>query len=359
MELKIDPILKEQIIERGLNLPPFLNESQIVKIELLDYCYYKFLLYLFKLFILFRLRIIGNSYKNYNKNLTNNDEVEEIYNREAKTYERKHHITTNFRDTWWRRQVGTDIASHTTSSKEPLKILDVATGVGLSVEEMLKIMKLFNKKGAISAIDYSQEMLNVAKFVTTPRIAKLNLTNEENKVEFLRADARNLRKGKLQTFSDNYFDCAAVMFGIGGIDNPLQCLRELLSVLKIGGIISLIDIHRPILSLEERWPFFIFKRSANAFSILAWENITKPIVLGRLWGWRDTTILFYILPLIAIKDQKTSRFYSFRTKNFILDNEQWWFNLQVMSTGKIVAEKIEINLDEYELRNRTLLKLEI
>ncbi|MEK7567965.1 MAG: class I SAM-dependent methyltransferase [Patescibacteria group bacterium] len=359
MKLKIDPILKKQIIEREKNLPPFLNEPQITEIGIFDYSYYKILLSLFKFFILFRLKIIGTSYKDYDENLIDNDEVEKIYGREAKSYEQKHHITTNYRDTWWRRQVGIDIVSHAIHSKEPLKILDVATGVGLSVEEILKMMKLFNKKGVISAIDYSQEMLNVAKSVTVPRLVKLNLINNENAVKFLRADARNLQKSELQTFTDNYFDCATIMFGIGGIDNPIQCLSEVLTVLKKGGTISMIDIHRPILSLEEKWPFFVFKRSANAFNILAWEQITKPIVLGKLWGWRDTTVLFYILPFIVIKDEKTNRLYSFKTKNFILDNEKWWFNLQVMFTGKIVAEKIEIDEKEYEYRRNVLLKLEI
>ena len=93
-------------------LPPYVFVSDEIEINWFYYRYYILLLAVFKILLKWRLKILGSFYKKYD-NDPKHKEVENIYTREAKNYEYKHHLTTNFRDTWWRRQIGLEIIMFT------------------------------------------------------------------------------------------------------------------------------------------------------------------------------------------------------------------------------------------------------
>jgi ubiquinone/menaquinone biosynthesis C-methylase UbiE len=361
MKLTSKPLFVVENAEASY-FPAFLTKPFEVEISTITYWYYRFLLFIIYAIIRFRLRMVSwrDKYKKKSDSLTN-DEVAEIYRREAKTYERKHHLTTNFRDTWWRRQSGTDVISYAKRKeiKTPIKLLDLATGIGLSVEEMFEVFRSFKIKVTASAVDYSEEMLDQAMKIILPRMTATGLLKKgEREVIFQRGDARNLREGGTAkgfvSFHSGSFDCVTMMFGIGGIDNPLKVFEEILLVLKDGGILSLNDMHRSIYEFQERWPFFIGKKNGNAFSFLSWEYITKPLVLHTLWGWRDTTALFYTLPLITAYDKDNQAWYGFEIHNFFLDNEIWWYGIPAMSTARIVVEKVALTSEEAKNRQKIL-----
>lgn len=69
------------------------------------------------------------------------DEVDEVYAREARTYDRKHHLTTRGMDLVWRRSAGWLLATYARRTTEPLKVLDLCTGTGLAVKEIHGITK--------------------------------------------------------------------------------------------------------------------------------------------------------------------------------------------------------------------------
>ena len=355
------PIFKRTASNTAEYLPHYVFETHEYTLNFLTYYYYRSLLFIIKFIIKLRLRILDSAYKNYIKDeYLSNEEVARIYEREARFYEKKHHLTTNFRDTWWRRQVALDIIDYIRINgkhTERIAVMDVATGTGLSVEEMLNIFKLYDVAVSITAMDYNEKMLEVAHTVILPRIKAAHLINEKRSVTFLRSDARNLLgkpKGGLTTFSQKSFDCVSIMFGIGGIDYPVFFLRDFLLILKPGCIISMHDIHRPYVFLNEHWPFFIGSKNAAAFTTLAWEQITTPLVLQSLWGWRDVSKLFYLLQLITVRDVKNQKFYGFTSLSFFMDTESWWFNLPVISTAKIVVEKIELTEEEASRRSNLL-----
>ena len=358
-KIRVAPIFKKSPFDTSAYLPSYVFETHEYTLRYFMYYYYLFLIFIFKFIIRLRMRMVTSSYQRYaSEQHLDNKEVEHIYKREARSYEKKHHLTTNFRDMWWRRQVALDFIDYIRVNKkytEQISIMDLATGIGLSVEEMLKIFKLYNNVSVkITGVDYNEEMLAVARTVILPRIRTANLINEKLTVSFLRSDARNLvgkAKDGFITFPQSSFDCVSIMFGIGGIDDPVACFEELLLILKTGGIISMHDIHRPYIFLNEHWPFFIGSKNAAPFTMLAWENITRPLVLQSLWGWRDVSKLFYLLPLITVRDAGNAKFYGFKLLSFFMDNESWWFNLPVIPTAKIVVEKIE--LTEEEARKRS------
>lgn len=346
--------------------PAFIVEEKIFYINQLTYYYYRTLFFLIKLIIRIRLRIIGTRYKKYKEFLLDNEEVEKIYKREAQNYENKHHLTTNFRDIWWRRQTGTDILSFVAfnNSVKKVKLLDIATGVGLSIEEMFKIFKEFNLKVEAIALDYNEHMLEQAKKITFPRMKSNGLIEEGTRdLSFVRGDARNLvddnkeNKDGLIKFPKNYFDCITIMFGIGGIDKSMEAIKEQLEILKPGGILSINDMHEPFYFFEEHTPFFVGKKNYPVFSFISWEVITKPLVLGTLWGWRDPTKNFYLPLLTSVYDEKSKKYYGFKTIHFSFNNEYWWFKLPVISTARIILEKIEITKSEFEEKTKLFEKL--
>src|SRR3989344_6322908 len=152
-------------------LPSFLFQREEINIGFIGYYYYTALLFFVYLVIKSRLGMLSLRYKRYTDGELHNNEVENIYNREAKKYEKKHHLTTNYRDTWWRRQSGTDVISFAKRNNlKRVNLLDIATGVGLSVEEMFKMFNLYEVEVTAQAIDYNTEMLNCANDVVYKRM---------------------------------------------------------------------------------------------------------------------------------------------------------------------------------------------
>src|SRR3989344_1574683 len=354
MNLENKAIISISDNENGRLIPAYATGDESFEISRLRYLYYKFLLSCIRFIVRIRLGYFGPKHSIDPMN----DEVEKIYHREAMTYERKHHLTTNFRDTWWRRHLGMDVVTHwmrvNQNGIDSVKILDLATGVGLSVEEMARVCSASGTNFDITALDYNQKMLDEGNrhILLRMRAEKL-LDDKKRKVSFVRGDARRLinnsnQDDNLQTFPKEYFDAVTIMFGAGGIDDPMAMFLEVLGVLKNGGIFDMLDIHRPIKGIKERWPFYIGEKNADVFAFLAWEYATKPLVLRALWGWRDPSFMFYVLPFV-VREEK-SRFWGFRTMSFKLNNEPWWLKLPVMKTGHIIVEKIEITKDEYTKR---------
>src|SRR3989344_581286 len=339
-------------------IPAYALKDETFELSSLRYKYYKFLLLCIRIIARVRLQYFGPK---HDVDPANNL-VEKIYHREAQTYERKHHRTTNFRDTWWRRQLGMDVVSHWMSDRDsgtiPIKLLDLATGVGLSAEEMLRVCLASEVSCDVTALDYNQKMLDEGIQYTLPRMRSEGLVDDKKrKASFVRGDARKLLaesrpENGLRTFDKNYFDVVTIMFGAGGVDDPLAMFCQVLGILKNGGVFAMLDIHRPVKEIRERWPFYIDSSHADVFAFLAWEYATKPLVLRALWGWRDPSYMFYVLPLVC-KEEK-GKYWSFRVMSLQLNNEPWWLKLPVMKTAHILVEKVEIPKDEYNKRTSIL-----
>jgi len=112
------------------------------------------------------------------------------------------------------------------------------------------------------------------------------------------------------------------------------------------------DMHKPVIGLKEKWPWFIGKKYGSAFQMMSWNRITKPLVLASLWGWRDPSYVFYLSSLTVTYDKIEKKYYGFEKDSLILDNELWWCNLPVISTAKIVLKKVEISKKEFQQRKK-------
>lgn len=285
------------------------------------------------------------------------NEVDRVYTRQAHGYDRTHHFTTRGQDTIWRRSAGWMVASF--RGKKFPDVLDLCTGTGLTVLEMMRVLREHDKRADIIGLDYNDAMLRVAcrRFEADAGAWKFQ---RPCNVRFVRGDATHLIERKklgsekiFEQFEPASFDVVTQVFGIGGIDDPISVFRETLSVLREGGQYLLIDMHQPIPNLPGEWPFCGAWIRTQGLEMYTYLKTTVPLALARLWAWRDTTLDFYLAPLICVQDGGS--YWGFRIVSRVVEPERWWLALPIMSTCRLLLEKVAIDQVEYE-RRRSILK---
>jgi ubiquinone/menaquinone biosynthesis C-methylase UbiE len=282
-------------------------------------------------------------------------EVEAVYDREADSYDAKHHLTTHGMDTVWRRWSGYAAVTLGRPQRRRLKVLDLCTGTGLAVKEMAHLLAHWSVEADIIGLDYNEKMLANAR--------KKNLEQPGVHVSFVRGDAMNLTEdhpagANLVRLPLGEMDLVTQMFGIGGICSPLLVFREVLKVLKPGGQYFLIDMHQPIPDQPGEWPLLFQWIKFPWFETLAYNDFTIPVVLKRLWGWRDTTSDFYLLPLVTWVDP-AGDCWGYHVINLETESQRWWFSLPLMPTAKIIVQKTSLSREEHEKRQKILSLLKI
>ncbi len=274
-------------------------------------------------------------------------EVESVYEREAATYDIKHHLTTRGMDTNWRRMAGWCVLAYEREKRTPLKILDLCTGTGLAVQEMLAVFSDWKITGEITGLDYSTAMLAGAR--------RRRLNKGSWRVAFVRGDATHLVEppAGFASIAAASHDIVTQVFGIGGIAHPEHVFTEVLRVLKPEGRYFLIDMHRPILNQPGELPTPFGWFPLPFLEATTYVRTTIPLALKRLWGWRDTTLDFYTLPLCTWQGEG-GIWWGFRVQRFDVESERWWFGLSVMPTAKMVTEKVELTVAEVKRRAKLL-----
>lgn len=107
----------------------------------------------------------------------------------------------------------------------PLIVLDLCTGTG----DMANLLKEKYPNAQITGIDFSSEMLKIAK-------AKWGKSPD---IEFLEADCSQL------PFESESFDLCIISFGLRNVENIEKVLREIYRVLKRDGIFINLDLGKP------------------------------------------------------------------------------------------------------------------
>ena len=143
-------------------------------------------------------------------------------------YDLINHIITWGLDRHWRW-----LAARECITSQPKKVLDLCCGTG---DLALNIARLSGSGIAISGIDYSQPMLEIAAH----KAEKLGLGK---RVSFLYGDVASL------PFPDNYFDCIGISFAFRNLTykNPQvkQYLAEIHRVLRPEGRFIVIETSQP------------------------------------------------------------------------------------------------------------------
>jgi len=275
-------------------------------------------------------------------------EVDGVYDREAVTYDWKHHWTTRWMDTGWRRFAAQVIAAQVSNRAGPKMLLDLCTGTGLTITEMLTELGQWPVGGIIVGVDYNKKMLMQAE--------QRDYGSDLWDVRLVRSDATCLTNCKLPSnewtcFDSETFHGVAQVFGIGGISDPISVFRQVLVTLKRGGVYVLVDMHMPIPGQPGRMPLF---GKTPLLEAMTYQRTTIPLALKRLWGWRDTTLDFYLLPLVAWQENE-HRWWGWEVLSRFVESERWWLGLPVMPVAKMVVRKVPLSADEGRRRNELLM----
>lgn len=162
--------------------------------------------------------------KPYNEEQTKKEQVEEMFDSIAPTYDKLNHILSLNIDRIWRRRV-----MRIVRRSKAVRIMDVATGTGDLAIAMAKRVD----RTQILGVDLSEEMLAVAR----QKIQKQGL---EERIMLEKGDAENL-----SMVADGSIDAVTVAFGVRNFENMERGLREMWRTLKDGGKLVVLEFSTP------------------------------------------------------------------------------------------------------------------
>lgn len=162
--------------------------------------------------------------KPYNEEESKKEQVEQMFDNIAPTYDRLNHILSFNIDRMWRRRV-----MRIVRRSKAQHVLDIATGTGDLAIAMTKSIDNITVLG----VDLSEEMLRVAE----QKVQRLGL---EQRIKLQKGDAENL-----QMIADASVDVVTVAFGVRNFENLERGLGELCRVLKPGGKVVVLEFSIP------------------------------------------------------------------------------------------------------------------
>ena len=162
--------------------------------------------------------------KPYDNSGDKGQQVEQMFDNIAPTYDVLNHRLSGDIDKRWRRKAIAQLAPF-----RPQKMLDIATGTG---DFALLAARMLQPQQLIGA-DISEGMMAVGR-------QKVQRQGLEKIISFRREDCMQL------SFADGSFDAVTAAFGIRNFKDLDTCLRELHRVLRPGGHLSIVELSAPV-----------------------------------------------------------------------------------------------------------------
>lgn len=176
------------------------------------------------------------------------EQVEEMFDHIAPTYDVLNHTLSLGTDRGWRRKAMDALGKY-----HPRHVLDVATGTGDFA--ILAARRLGTEGLRITGADISEGMMQVGR----EKVRQLGL---EHVISFRREDCTQL------SFDDASFDAVTVAYGVRNFQDLDAGLREMCRVLRPGGHLLVVELASP--------PHFPMKQLFWLYS-----HVWMPLV-GRL-----------------------------------------------------------------------------
>lgn len=171
--------------------------------------------------------------KPYNEEQTKKEQVEQMFDNIAPTYDRLNHILSFNIDRMWRRRVVRIVRRSNAQS-----VMDIATGTGDLAIAMAKRVDDIR----ILGVDLSEEMLRVA----AEKVARQSLAE---RIALKKGDAEGL-----DMVATESMDVVTVAFGVRNFENLEKGLSELYRALKPGGKLVVLEFSIPSNRLV-RWAY--------------------------------------------------------------------------------------------------------
>lgn len=161
--------------------------------------------------------------KPYERDGHKREQVEEMFNNIAHTYDLLNHYLSFGIDKRWRKK-----AIDTLRPYQPKHLLDIATGTGDFA--ILSANRL--KPDSIIGADISEGMMEVGR-------QKVKTAGIDHIIHFQREDCGNL------TFEDSTFDAVTVAYGVRNFEDLDKGLSEICRVLKPNGHLLIVELSSP------------------------------------------------------------------------------------------------------------------
>ena len=162
--------------------------------------------------------------KPYEQEGEKTQQVEQMFDNIAPTYDKLNHRLSWDIDRRWRRKAIEQLSDH-----RPKTMLDMATGTGDFAILAAKMLKPDKLVGA----DISEKMMEIGR-------QKVKSEGLAEVITFMKEDCMNL------SFADNTFDAITAAFGIRNFQDLDRGLREMCRVLKPGGKLSIVELTTPV-----------------------------------------------------------------------------------------------------------------
>ena len=162
--------------------------------------------------------------KPYHKEGDKTQQVEQMFDNIAHSYDKLNHRLSWNIDKGWRKKAIRQLLPY-----RPKVMLDIATGTGdfaILAASMLRPVTLI---GA----DISEKMMEIGR-------QKVEKEKLDSVISFKKEDCMNL------SFADNTFDAITAAFGIRNFSDLNKGLGEMCRVLKKGGHLSIVELTSPV-----------------------------------------------------------------------------------------------------------------
>ena len=151
-------------------------------------------------------------------------QVEQMFDNIASTYDTLNHRLSWNIDRYWRRK-----AIRKLQPFAPKEVLDIATGTGDFAIQTCRFLPSVSIKG----VDISEGMMAVGR----KKVEQMGL---QERISFERQDCTAL------TFDDNSYDAVIAAFGIRNFADLDKGLREMCRVLRPGGHLCILELTQPV-----------------------------------------------------------------------------------------------------------------
>lgn len=163
------------------------------------------------------------SIKPYDENGKKGEQVEQMFDRIAHSYDLLNHALSFGIDKHWRKA-----AIHSLKPHAPRTMLDVATGTG---DFAVKLYDTIHP-ATLTGIDLSEGMLDVAR-------RKVEALHLEQHITFEQGDSLHMR------YADGTFDAVTVAFGVRNFEHIDQGYKEMYRVMRPGGLLCVVELSPP------------------------------------------------------------------------------------------------------------------
>ncbi|MHB1346694.1 MAG: bifunctional demethylmenaquinone methyltransferase/2-methoxy-6-polyprenyl-1,4-benzoquinol methylase UbiE [Candidatus Humimicrobiaceae bacterium] len=153
--------------------------------------------------------------------------IENLFDNISKKYDIANFFTSLGIEKYWRRK----FSKHISGNEK--YILDACCGSGISTLNIVNKVKGSNAQ--ITGIDFSEEMLQVAR----QRVKAITQKQGMPEIKFGIGDVCEL------DYAGSYFDLVTIVFGIRNVADRAKALKEFYRVMRIGGKLVIMEFNYP------------------------------------------------------------------------------------------------------------------